>query len=181
MRFRIFATCAACLVLSHGALAGPDATANRFLSDTVSMLEWGMDRLERSLAKESLGMPVVTYNWDRNRIEIQRDMRLFDEPLPANAEQLCRDWMRDIRYEAGVFTDGRLALRDMKSSLFIRFFAHNGFYRKFGELDEVSALVALDKLIHLQMTYWGIREGEPALLFRCSGDLVSASVAIERH
>lgn len=180
MGFRIFSTCAACLVLSHGALAGPDATTNRFLTDSPSMMDWGLYRLEESLAKESLGSPRVRFDWDKNRIGIFRTVLV--DALDVDAELNCKIWMSDVRVEAGVSPDGGgFWMPGMKASFFAQSFGHSGYTEKVNGVEEADALVELDRMFFLRIEYFAKEATGYVSRLACHGDLLSSAVAVEKH
>lgn len=169
-----------CVATVSAAIAGPDETANRFLNDNPSMMDWGMYRLQDRLSHGDFGNPSVSYNWDRNRIEIVRD-EFFFEALPEDVEEACRMWVKTIRDAGGVASDGKLFYPDSKTSYFADMFQHNGFLRTINGVEEREALVALDRLFFVQMRYWKSQEtGGFALALQCQGDLLGSTVAFEK-
>ncbi|RDW13112.1 hypothetical protein DIE28_09970 [Paracoccus thiocyanatus] len=70
--------------------AGPDATTNRFLNDTVSMMDWGLLRTESFMEKRGKADITARYDWDSNRIMIE-DMQIRNA-LPDDVEAECKDW-----------------------------------------------------------------------------------------
>lgn len=161
------------------AVAGPDATANRFLSDTPSMMDWGSYRLEMYLKEKSqLGEPSVSYDWEKNRILITRSQ--LDQNVPETASSDCRDWFAQMRTLAYVGTETGKLWSEKQVSHFASFFRHNGFLRTIDGVTEMEALKQLDKMLTLQMEFWQVsQDGSITIALRCIGDLLSPRLAIE--
>ncbi|MGC9447639.1 hypothetical protein [Cereibacter johrii] len=162
--------------------AGPDATANRFINDTPSMMDWGTYRLElRLAAAPELGSPSVYYDWDRNRIIIYKGM-IINRESTVKEEDDCRDWVTAIRRAAIVDPEtGKLALDGVKSSIFSSFFSHSGFSRSVLGITEEEALRELDKMFTMEAAYYRTEEGrlDPSLT-TCRAELLDNKIAIEK-
>ncbi len=163
------------------AMAGPDATANRFLSDTPSMMDFGAVRLESHLrAKEEFRDVSVRYDWDRNRVVVLRFLLLRNDD-ERNLEDDCRDWMQSLRAAAMVF-DGRV-FGGREYSNFAEFFGHVGFRRTIAGQPEDDALVSLDKIIVLETQYGRYDDSNwnADMEMTCTGEVVGTGFSVSRE
>lgn len=103
-------------------VAQPDGTTRHLMQDSVSMLDFGLLRLNINLERDNLGL--ADFNWDRNRIVIHT--WLSEETRDA-AEEVCAEWVSEVRTRGGISREsGKPAL---ESSSFSRLFGHYSFER----------------------------------------------------
>ncbi|RDE09449.1 hypothetical protein [Pelagibacterium lacus] len=118
------------------AAAQPDATAQRFLDDSPSMMDFGIDRLQTHLQL------AVDYDPAENAITIRR-LVLVQHDDPLDFAEDCRQWAITMRGRAGVH--GGAVAGGLGHSDFAHFFAHAGPGRTLDGVAEAEALAALDR------------------------------------
>lgn len=178
---RVFFATGLLIAFAMPAMSGPDATANRFLNDTPSMMDFGAVRLESHLrARDEFQDLSVRYDWDRNRIVVIR-LLVLKKDDERNLEDNCRNWMQSLRAAAMVF-DGRV-LEGRNFSNFVEFFGHVGFRRTIAGQIEDDALVALDEIIALETQYWRHDDSNWSayLEMTCTAELVGTGFSVSRE
>lgn len=128
---------------SFEANAGPDATINHLMDDSVSMLDFGILRMNLTLKEKDLGG--ATYLWDENRIVISHILTLKYFGDHEAAENACAEWVKNVRRVAWIDTE--TGKPTFSTSWFATYFSHNGFKRLSApqDLDE-----NLDKIFQLK-------------------------------
>lgn len=168
--------------ISQQAQAGPDDIANWLMTDSVSMMDWGNFRLETFLNQEDrYGSVDVTYNWDRNLIEISGSEFSNDSAGEFN-EDACQAWIESVRIAAYVgLSDGKV-LQGIEHSRFASFYKHSGFYRQPQGKTQTEMLSSLDNLFHLSFSTWRKQADSIgySLSGTCSGFLLSNRISFER-
>ncbi|WP_404402288.1 hypothetical protein [Pelagibacterium halotolerans] len=167
--------------LAGEAVAGPDATANRFLNDTPSMMDFGALRLENYLQDiDGFEEIAVHYSWDRNRVVISRVL-VLDNSDQTDLEENCRSWTQSLRSEALVF-EGNL-VNGMEYSEFAEFFGHIGFQRTISGVTEIEALRELDRMFLLETRFWRHDESgwSATLEMTCFGELLGTGFSVSRE
>lgn len=166
------------LAMCSTALAGPDATANRFLGDTVSMMDWGMFRMQQLINQNTTYGPqtTVSYDWDSNQIVVRR-FRTIDLAEAGVLEADCKKWFDDTRYNGFVLPSTGELFGFASWSRYAGMFAHNGFSRTISGQDEEKSLSELDKLIHLSFATWGPDAAEQMV---CTGPLIDTGFSVKR-
>ena len=168
------------LLWSLSANAEPNETAQRFLTDTPTMMDWGLMRLQDQLRSYQDGEDLrVDYDPEGNRILIVR-LVVARHGESLDFEEDCRQWTLMMRYRANIF-DGKVP----PGLLFSEFawpFAHFGGSDRIIEgQTEHEALAELDRLFVLETTY--IRNPQegyvPAVEMVCTADLIGTSITIQ--
>ncbi|WIY27366.1 hypothetical protein [Parasedimentitalea psychrophila] len=173
---RVIQTAAAIALLACPAIAGPDATTQKLLDDPVTMLDWGMFRLETRYRDSSwvlIGGDThntftnVSFKWNENRVRIfvLSLAKKSDDAFSGDAAtDRCKQIIEGIRRTAGVL-DGQIHAGEY--SHFAMEFSHNGFQYP----GEKELLLELDKkfFIKVNVDHNG-----------CSGDLLSTRIDYER-
>jgi len=172
------------ILCSAQALAGPDAISNRFLTDSPSMMDWGLERLSRHLQENPTYGPDMgaTFDWDRNAVLIYNTaVAPAGETLDA-FEFNCRVWFLWVRGDGYVSAADGTVFGTMEASRFASFFEHVGYNRTIGGIDESDALQALDKLIMLEYRRWSLDDDFEVVNERtCTGKLLGTGFSISRE
>lgn len=158
------------------AAAQPDATAQRFLEDSPSMMDFGIDRLQIYLhSYRNSEMLAVDYDPAENAILITR-LVLVQHDDPLDFAEDCRQWAMIMRSRAAVH-DGAVA-GGLNHSDFAQFFAHAGPGRTLDGVSEAEALAALDRLFVLETQYGRYAQGAflPQIQTICRADLLGTGV-----
>ncbi len=153
-------------VAANQAIAGPDTISNHLMSDPVSMLDFGMYRMELRLGSTAY----VRYDWDDDEIVIFNVVFGFDGSV-SDAEVKCKRWVDEVRGMAGII-DGEPFL---ENSFFADLFAHLAFDRKSAP---DNLLLEIDKKFDLNMKVnFAMSAGGSQIT--CTGPLIGKGFSVE--
>jgi len=164
------------VTITSPALAGPDAIGNRFLNDTPSMLDFGMFKLGLDLKERGFMGMAVWYDWDRNRILV-RELVLVSNEWAEDPKAHCQSSIRNVRQHALVNLVTGSPLQESGMSGFARHFAHVGFSRTIGGMEEEAALKALDKMFLVRSEIYNYQTNRQVLA--CEGPLLGTQISYE--
>lgn len=164
---------------AHPTPAAPDRFSNLLMDSSLSMMDWGIFRLEQRLSNNtSIKAPTgVHYNWDDDEIIIRAFSYDPDEE-EAEAKGKCAEWFKEVRLDAGVSEETGM-LRFGSYSVFAGLFGNMSFERPRGDLTEPELLSEIDKKIKLEHTR-GVASDEASMgLLTCRGDLIDNGLSTE--
>jgi hypothetical protein len=103
------------------------------MEDSVSVLDWGMSRLEERLqaAMDASGLTTsigLRYDWEGNRIWLEATLGSGRTNI-ANARVQCSEWIHIARSWLGVDPRTGAPALSGQDSLLVTFFSHSGFQR----------------------------------------------------
>jgi hypothetical protein len=169
----LIAAAATALSVSSPALAGADDVTKYFISQKVTMLEWGMFKTREEIADKVIKdaddqFVRVYYTWDDDKINI--DYRVIEIPYGErtfdDSKKGCRHIINEIRHEAGVGSNGNLLYDGFPSSFFTVNFVHNGF--ETGAAGNEEKFIELDKKIKIRVKVYDVV---------CIADLLGSEIA----
>lgn len=168
------------LAMCSAAFAGPDATANRFLNDTPSMMDWGMYQVQQMLSADPAhGAEVtVTYNWEDNQVLIRRFRQVDAGSDVAHLQDECRIWFEKTRSSGWVVAATGEVIALFPASRYAGMFRHNGFSRTLSGVSEEDAIAALDKMFYLSFGTYDYA-GKP--LMQCEGPLLDTGFSVKQN
>lgn len=172
------------VLMASPASAGPDVTANRFLNDSPSMIDWGLYRITRQIERNSTyGADMgATYDWDANTIIIYNSAVKYETQTPELFEDDCREWFDWVRTNGYVSSTTGVVMLEAGLSRYADLFGHSGFRRTIGGIDEADALKALDQLITLEYRRWTLDASFKTEQTRsCTGKLLSTGFSVSRE
>ncbi len=163
------------------AIAGPDEITNPFIKDTVSMLDWGVLRLQLRLDQnDGLRGSRVYFDWDANQIFVSKWEILNPSTTRINeAKDECTKFFETVRLSAGVRPVRGGTLSTLHSS-FADLFSHAGFTRNVNGEDLETLLADLDRKFLIEYRRFldpDINEGAYAL--ECRGALLEAGFSVK--
>ena len=143
-----------CLVcLPVRSIAGPDETSNALMRDSLSMLDWGVFRIQYLLDRhDDLRGTWISYDWESDEFMIQSFHGNFNGTNTVDwARTDCKIWFDQVRNAAGVNSStGELFFGER--SFFSERFAHSGFQRRSIGLEPDEILDGIDRKFSLKKT-----------------------------
>ena len=168
-----------CTCLADLAQAGPDEVTNRLMEEKVSLLDWGVFRVQLLLEKTNdLSSASVFFDWDMNQIKIMdADFTMMDQGLSDVTVAECEKWFVAVR-RAGYVNEktGKPYFGD--SSLFAELFSHEGWTATINGKATEDVVKQIDQKIVLEYSIALSAEnvGDVERLI-CTGPLLSDSFA----
>lgn len=166
-------TCLFVGILIHTpASAGPDQTTRYLMNQRVSLLTWGMYRIDQSLNKRFESHSVsshTTYNYGPNTITISLS-NVFNKSELKPTKQNCKYIIDETRRAAGIKPDTGQPMNGSQS-FFNNYFGQTG-YTANSRPENLGARV--DEKIRINVSL-GSTEGN-LTIFRCKGNLLSRQV-----
>jgi hypothetical protein len=157
------------------ALAGPDEITQPLMNDTVSMLDFGIFRLQNKIdVLEDLPLTYVGFDWERNLIVISGWINEGQRPA-SDFHSTCVDWFARVRMQAGVDPASGKLYEILSYSHFADLFSHFGFERTLSNKKPNELLAALDGKFFLELHWFGSR-GLPStgVGATCSGPMIDS-------
>lgn len=136
--------------LSSPAVAGPDDTTKALMNEYVSLLDWGIHRLEDFIPDSEGAFISVNYDWDANTILVERTEYL--KISREDAEESCKDWVALSRGMAGINSETGKVYEGVNNTRWSMLFGHAG-YRNGSQEDHSKKLADLDKKFQLKGSY----------------------------
>lgn len=165
---------------SAPAQAGPDETTSRLMNEYVSLLDFGILRLQMRLdGLTTIPSTYVTFDWENNVILVSSYS--VDSEWPRDrVEQACTDWFTSIRQNAGINAGTGKLYGVFTYSLFSGLFTHHGYSNTISGKSTEEAAKALDQKYRLQFTWnsYSTTPGEVETL-TCSGPLIDKGYSIK--
>ena len=115
------------LFISSPALAEPSPTTAYLMEESVSLLTWGMFKVEQYILKSKMlgdNGVVVEYDWDQNSINIKVYF------LQGQDRKECDNFIKGIKEIAGINTKNNGSIPLYETSFFADYFVNNGYQRK---------------------------------------------------
>lgn len=177
------ASCGVALMLvALAAPAAPNEISTFLMKERVTLLDWGMYKLERFLERrrwpqefEPVVFTKVSYDWDRDRIVM--DVQALVKSGPPTKEQ-CLGVLKLLLSSGGVAFDTRSRQLNDGVSTFAVEFLHASF-RSPGQPADLGKKI--DELIELRVTVAGLPAGGQVRQVECRTNLTQAEVVyIER-
>lgn len=180
VRISALAFCSVLASQSLPAQAGPDETTQRLMNEYVSLLDFGILRLQMRLdALTTIPSTYVTFDWENNTVVISSYS--VDSEWPRDrVEQACTDWFRIIRQNAGINAGTGELYGVFTYSLFSGLFTHYGYSNTIAGKSTEEAAKILDQKYRLQFTWnsYSSTPGEVETL-TCSGPLLDKGYSIK--
>ncbi|MDM8522176.1 hypothetical protein QUF80_02295 [Desulfococcaceae bacterium HSG8] len=162
------------LAMSELSIAGPDQTTSYLMNESVSLLDFGLYRLEEyfdTIYQKDLYITRVNYDWDDNKIIIvvrNTDSGSFGSA--REAKEWCRSIICEIKGKLGIDCSTGKPLTLKKNSPLQRFFSHKSYKSK----NEPEGLKSeIEMMIKVTVsTYWG-RNGR---FLRCEVPLLGKKI-----
>ncbi|MGE3424986.1 MAG: hypothetical protein AB7N24_23305 [Dehalococcoidia bacterium] len=157
--------------------AGPDSTTNYLMSDSFTLLDWGIYRMQMTLDAsklfeiENTGVSrSVSYDWDRNRIVVEvLSLTESKEDEQFDAKALCNRLINAARVSLGVHPETGKPLLGGDHSFASGYFSHQGFKLK-KQPEDLRAQI--DKLIELRaIVYLNLKANR-----ECNGPLLGTEI-----
>lgn len=144
------------LICSAGTVqAGPDATSTYLMNESVSVLDFGIFKMEETLSKYfATNSPSVTvsasYLWDNNQIQITL-LELAKRKTRNDAIEFCKTIVGSARASLGINTStGKPIVEGLDPS---RFFVHEGYDNKRAPkslVNDISRMIRIKGVVGLQ-------------------------------
>jgi len=168
------------LAVWRPALAELTPTVRYLMTEPVSLLDWGIHRLDKNLEGATVEgeklFVFVGYDRDANRINLSAQPRERRTRSLADAKTMCKETIGYLRWRLGVVRETGKALGGDHSGL-RDFFSHEGYRMK----DEPGNLAGeLDAITELSALFFGVRpDNQRQKLVKCRGRLMSSEVLFE--
>ena len=166
---------AASIVTCRPATAEPTPTVSYLMGSPVSLLDWGLSRLEASVHTAFLNetsQPVikVSYDWHSNRIRVFAVTLYQQFESDAELRQWCQTKLLFMKVGLGVGPDGSSSYGD-SYSIINHLFSHSG-YASGDEPSELGSEIA--RLI--EFTVVVPKPGEDETFVKCRNQLTDAEM-----
>ena len=136
---------------ANQAIGGPDEITNRLMDEGVSLLDWGILRIQMRLSSDTrISSALVSYDWENNQIMIEGSNYDNGTGKPEeDAQKECSQWFRSIRLSAMVDPDtGKPYFGE--ASIFARLFEHEGWEKTVDGKSTSDVATSLDGKIFLK-------------------------------
>ena len=172
-------------------MSEPSPEISNLMKDPISMLDFGIYKIDKLLRSE-LKLPsktylTVSYNWDKNLIDVQIYNAAYKplvQPSENTYKRKCDNLISDIKIELGynphtgksIFTDEQ---EHAQLSVIPEYFSHSGFYRKSSKegWKEVEKIIKITAKLKIQKLK-GESKAEPPI--SCFSNLKSTQIFYSR-
>ena len=169
------------VALAHSqiVLAEPTPTIKYLMNETVTMLDWGLYKLNKDMSKEPLleGMKPqshisVNYNWEHDKIRIVGTPPFHRFQSEKAAQDWCKEFVNNIRTFFGV-DPSTGEVRATSPTYIYTYFVHQGFKKK----NQPKNLGEdLDRLVEIVATALVSVEIEKTMVIRCTAPLLGSEI-----
>lgn len=169
------------LALTTGAAeGGPDETTSRLMDEFVSLLDFGLLRIQLRLDEiQGISPTSVIYDWDDNKVDI------FGYGMDGSwnrerVEQACDEWFQAVRMAGGVDPGTGKIYPIYKASFYSNMFNHFGFEKMVSGKNTSEIVVEMDQKFRLSYTWYSSSSlsGEVASI-ACTGPLLDTGYSVK--
>lgn len=173
------------LINARPLFAEPSGAVRYLMNKNLSMLDWGLYRIEQLLDKTSFGAPGVgskemhastRYNWDENRIAVNLSTYFFDTAAPDRIGA-CKNMIVFSRSLLGI--DSNTGKKSEVLANVSAFFVSSAFQEKDQPTDLESTLLAIIDLEATVIEFGGASKDGSRTAKRttkCQGKLLSEDI-----
>jgi len=155
--------------------AEPSSNMHYLMNEPVSMMDWGLLNIDRSLQADGrlskYGNTITYYDWDKNRIII--DMAITGATSKEQAKEWCRDIVSQIRTFLGI--NERDGKPFFSRSYLYNYFSHEGFHKN-TEPEGLDKELDIIAIIQVRILYKGNAES-----VKCEAPLLGTSIMFEEN
>lgn len=156
------------------ATAEPSDTVKYLMHEPVTMLDYGIHLIGKSIHSENGFAVGAHYDWDQNRIIISRNKYLVGEINTQDRESLkvqCKDIIKKTREYLAIDSSTGKPVLNFKNSSVANYFTHEGYANK----NQPESLgEEIDKITVLTSTVWWTNPDIGSL--SCRGPLVGTEI-----